>query len=64
MGPGINITGIYSEILKMPKFSESYELPLFSDIDELIEDCDVLHLCTPPVTHESLAIRILEKGKM
>jgi len=32
-------------------------------MEELIDACDVLHLCTPPVTHEPLAVEILKKGK-
>jgi predicted dehydrogenase len=37
-----------------------------SDVDELLarSDVDVVHICTPNSTHEDLAVRALEAGKM
>lgn len=63
-GSSINIVGAFSRNAgNAQNFSEKYVVPVYSDLEELIENCDVLHICTPPVTHESLAVRILNKGK-
>lgn len=48
---------------KLQKFAEEKGIPAAASLDELIDASDVLHLCTPPVTHEPLAIEILKKGK-
>lgn len=35
----------------------------FQDLRALIEASDVLHICTPPSTHEALVIEVLKKDK-
>jgi predicted dehydrogenase len=32
-------------------------------MEHLIKNCDVLHVCTPPVTHEAIAIEVLKADK-
>lgn len=48
---------------KLQQFTTARHIQAFHDVDELIDACDVLHVCTPPVTHESLVIAILQKHK-
>ncbi len=63
-GTRVNIVGIFSRSPENARqFSKKYNVNFFSELAVLIERCDVLHLCTPPVTHESLAVKILGKGK-
>ena len=63
-GTRVNIVGVFSRnTANAQNFSEKYAVSLFSNLEDLIDNCDVLHLCTPPVTHESLALMILDKGK-
>lgn len=63
-GVDVHIMGAHSRNSeKLKSFCESENIKPFGNIDELIEASDVLHLCTPPVTHESLAILILKKDK-
>lgn len=63
-GVQVEIVGAYSKTPEnLKKFCEEYSLQVFLDLEELVERCDVLHLCTPPVTHEPLAIQILKKNK-
>lgn len=44
-------------------FAKKYGLIAYKNIEDIIEASDVLHLCTPPVTHESLAIMVLQQDK-
>lgn len=63
-GVQVEIVGAYSKTSEnLKKFCEEYSLQAFTDLEDLVERCDVLHLCTPPVTHEPLAIQILKKNK-
>ncbi len=60
----VEVLGVYSS---NPKHRQDFALTrgikAFDDLDALIEACDVLHVCTPPVTHEPLVIAILQKQK-
>ncbi|MDT0688956.1 Gfo/Idh/MocA family oxidoreductase [Salegentibacter sp. F188] len=63
-GVQVEVVGAYSrnpENLK--KFSEEKGVKAFKALQDLIEASDVLHLCTPPVTHEPLAIQVLKEDK-
>jgi len=63
-GIQVEIIGVYSKTSEnCKKFCEENSLTAFTDLDELIAASDVLHLCTPPVTHEPLAIQILNNNK-
>ncbi len=60
----VEIQGVYSRNPKnSTKFSEEKKVKYFEDLNELISVCDVLHICTPPVTHEDLAVKVLEENK-
>lgn len=60
----IKIEGAYSKSLeKLESFSKEYQIKTFDDITTLIDACDVVHVCTPPVTHESIVIAALKKDK-
>jgi len=60
----IEVTGAYSPTReKLEAFTRERGIKAFATSDELIEDVDVIHVCTPPSTHEQLTVAILKKGK-
>src|SRR4030043_116817 len=60
----VNIAGSYSPTAeRLKKFTEERNLKAFSAIDSLIESSDVIHVRTPPSTHETIVIAALEKDR-
>ncbi|MCG9972888.1 Gfo/Idh/MocA family protein [Christiangramia crocea] len=63
-GVKLRIIGAFSRNSEnLNPFCNEKNIEAFSSIDKLIADSDVLHLCTPPVTHEELIIKILGYNK-
>lgn len=63
-GIHLNIIGAYSPTSNnLKKFCGSNDLRAFQSLDDLIDKADVLHICTPPSTHEALCIKVLKKDK-
>ena len=63
-GVKLEVIGAYSTTLEnLKSFCSENGLKAFSSLEELIEEAEVLHLCTPPVTHEDLCVKILKKDK-
>ncbi len=44
-------------------FARETSIPVFDSFEALCDACDVLSLCTPPSTHEPLALEALRRGK-
>ena len=60
----VDIVGVYSTNPEnRRKFSEARGIPVFSTMEELIDASDVVHICTPPATHEPITIAVLRKDK-
>jgi predicted dehydrogenase len=60
----VEIAGVYSPTTeKLEEFTASRGLKACASIDELIDLSDVIHICTPPVTHEPLVIAALARNK-
>jgi predicted dehydrogenase len=60
----IEITGSYSpNPERLEQFTEPRNLKAFSSIEELIDNSDVVHVCTPPSSHEPIVISALEKNR-
>src|SRR4030042_2503388 len=60
----VNITGSYSPTVeRLKKFIDARHLKAFTSLESLIEDSDVIHVCTPPSTHETIVIAALEKDR-
>ena len=60
----VDITGVYSPTEEnCRKFARENGLKTFADLPSLIDANDVIHVCTPPSSHESIAINVLERGK-
>ena len=60
----VEIAGVYSVSAdELREFTETRKLKAFQDLDELIGQSDILHICTPPVTHEPIVIAALKQHK-
>lgn len=60
----IKVVGAYSPNReRLDLFTSERNIQSFSSLESLIDASDVLHLCTPPVTHEPMAIEILSRHK-
>jgi predicted dehydrogenase len=60
----VKITGAYSPTSQRLKlFTEERHLKAFSNLESLIDDSDVIHVCTPPSSHEPIVIEALKQNK-
>jgi len=60
----IKVIGAFSpNTQRLNAFTSERHLEAFPTLEALIDACDVLHLCTPPVTHEPMAVEILRRNK-
>jgi predicted dehydrogenase len=60
----IKVVGAYSKNFKsLELFTNEYQIKAFENLENLLDGCEVIHICTPPVTHEPLVIEALKKNK-
>src|SRR5690349_20376936 len=60
----VEITGAYSPTQqKLEDFTNARNIHAFKNIDEVINASDVIHVCTPPVTHEPFVVAALQQNK-
>jgi predicted dehydrogenase len=60
----VEVVGAYSlNQDRLNEFTSLRDIKAYADVEDLIQDCDVLHICTPPVTHEPLVVSALKKNK-
>ncbi|WP_242919738.1 Gfo/Idh/MocA family protein [Pontibacter liquoris] len=60
----VDIAGAYSPSPEnLQAFTAERNLKAFSSLEELLEESDVVHVCTPPVTHEPIVIAALKRNK-
>ena len=60
----LTIVGVYARnVERLNRFADECGIAAIYDIQQLINQCDVLHICTPPVTHEDLVIQVLSQNK-
>lgn len=60
----VEIIGAYSPSSdRLLAFTEPRGIQAFTNFDQLINSCDVVHICTPPVTHEALVVAALQQNK-
>ena len=63
-GVAVEVAGVFSQTESHRKtFASERNLSAMDSADDLIQASDVVHVCTPPATHEALCIRALEAGK-
>jgi len=60
----VDMAGVYSPTIShLESFAQERNIQQFNGIEEVINASDVLHICTPPVTHEPLIIAALQQNK-
>jgi predicted dehydrogenase len=60
----IKIIGVYARNqVRLKQFADTFKIQQFDSLAELIQASDVLHICTPPSSHEALVIEVLIAGK-
>jgi len=60
----VEIVGAYSpNSSNLQAFANQRGIECFSSLESLIAASEVLHVCTPPSTHESIAIAVLNQNK-
>jgi predicted dehydrogenase len=63
-GSNVEMQGIFDrDPEKAAAFAEQRGIKAYDDLDALIADCDVVHVCALVASHEELAVRILEQDK-
>jgi predicted dehydrogenase len=63
-GTEIEMTGVYSMTqAKREAFARKRGIQAFESLDQILDRSDVIHVCTPPSTHESIAIAALKKDR-
>ena len=63
-GVNVDITGVYSPTEEnCRRFAGDNGLTAFADLSALIEQSDIVHLCTPPSTHEEIGVEVLNRDK-
>ncbi|RZJ14661.1 MAG: gfo/Idh/MocA family oxidoreductase, partial [Acinetobacter sp.] len=60
----VDVLGAYStNHERLKQFTEPKNIKSFATLNELIIECEVLHVCTPPATHEEIILKILQSDK-
>lgn len=63
-GVNLEITGVYSPTAENCRvFAEANNIDSCGDLSSLISQSDIIHLCTPPSTHERIGVEVLEQDK-
>ena len=63
-GAEIDIAGVYSPTrAKCEAFARKRGIRAFETLENLLDDADVIHVCTPPSAHESVAVAALSRDK-
>ncbi len=63
-GVTVDVSGIYSPTKESrERFAAEHGLTAYDSPDAVIERADVVHICTPPATHEVLAITALDADR-
>ena len=60
----VEVAGVFSVTqTEMKEFAGLRNMRTFASLEELIRNCDVIHVCTPPVTHEPIVIEALKHDR-
>jgi predicted dehydrogenase len=63
-GYDVDVVGVYSPTPeKRTAYAAERGLKTFDELEKLIEAVDVVHVCTPPATHEAIAVATLQAGR-
>ena len=63
-GTDVEIAGVFCRTKdKREAFARKRGIKAFDSLEALIDNADVIHVCAPPVVHESIAIAALERDR-
>ncbi len=63
-GVQAEIAGVFSPTqTHCQAFGADNDIEVFDDLGKLIQACDVIHVCTPPSTHEAIGCEVLQNNK-
>jgi len=63
-GTGAEVIGVYCRTKERREaFAQKRGIRAFDSLEALLDKVDVIHVCTPPVSHEPVAIAALERDK-
>ena len=63
-GVTVEIAGVYSPTAAhCEAFAGRHGLTAFTGLSALIDQSDIVHVCTPPSTHERIGVEVLRKDK-
>ncbi len=63
-GTRIEVEGVFAtDTAQAAAYAKQRGIKAFKSLEELIEKVDVVHVCTPPVAHEPIALAALERDK-
>lgn len=60
----VDVVGAFSKsAAELAEFTSARGIKSFESLEEIIASCDILHVCTPPSTHEPIAVAVLKLDK-
>ncbi|UCG50256.1 MAG: Gfo/Idh/MocA family oxidoreductase [Phycisphaerales bacterium] len=63
-GTNVEVEGVFAtDTAQAAGYSKQRGIEACKSLEELIEKVDVVHVCTPPVAHEPIALAALERDK-
>jgi predicted dehydrogenase len=63
-GTSAEVVGVYCRTKERREaFAQKRGIQAFGSLEALLDKVDVIHICTPPVSHEPVAIAALERDK-
>ena len=63
-GVNVEVKGVYAiDAEQAADYAKARGIKAYESLDALIEKVDVVHVCTPPVAHEPIAVAALERNK-
>lgn len=63
-GARVEVVGAYSSTPgRLSNFAEPRNIRAFKHADDLMDAADIVHVCTPPVTHEPIVVAALQRHK-
>jgi predicted dehydrogenase len=63
-GTEVEVVGVFSATPEhREQFAQQRDIQAFTSLEQLLGNCDVIHVCTPPYTHVDIAIKALQQDK-
>ncbi|HER34740.1 MAG TPA: Gfo/Idh/MocA family oxidoreductase [Halothiobacillaceae bacterium] len=61
-GTNVDIVGVFAKE-RGDEYAQNRGIAQFDSLEALLDEVDVVHVCTPPVVHEAITIAALERDK-